>query len=170
MAFHQSGDFFRFAGPQETPGARQPDFFSFTRAQDPSGAPQPDFLSFTKPKDRPQAPFTPAFDFLETTHEYILEGEFPGLHDKKQTVIEFTDAQTISIRGKIERREESERIVKGKGEWGDKAWVTERKVGEFRREVTFPGSIDVEAARATLEYGVLRIVVPKIVSLGGDPK
>jgi len=81
-------------------------------------------------------------------------------------VIEFTDARTISIRGKIERGKESERIVGGKGEWGDKAWVAERKVGVFRREFTFPGSIDVEAVRATLEYGVLRIAVPKIVPPG----
>jgi len=79
-------------------------------------------------------------------------------------VIEFTDAQTVLIHGKIERGEEGKRIVGG--EEGDKVWAAERKVGVFRRKFAFPGSIDVEAVRATLEYGVLRIVVPKIVSLG----
>jgi len=41
--------------------------------------------------------------------------------------------------------------------------VEERNAGEFRREFTFPGSINIEAVKATLEYGVLRIVVPKIL-------
>ena len=106
--------------------------------------------------------FTPAFDFLETVKEYILEGELPGLRDKEQTMIVFPDAQTVSIRGKIERREES----KKNKEDGDKIWATERKVGEFRRDFTFPGSINVEAVRATLEHGVLRIVVPKATEVG----
>lgn len=109
-------------------------------------------------------PFTPAFNLFETAHEYILEGELPGLHDKKQTVIEFTDTQTVSIRGKIERGEESGRIVGSEGSEGEAlVWVEERNAGEFRREFTFPRSINVEAVRATLEYGVLRIFVPKIV-------
>jgi len=148
MAFPKSSDFFPFAGPQV--------------------AHQLDPFGFTMPKDRPQAPFTPAFDFFEAAHEYILEGELPGLHDKEQIMIEFTNAQTISIRGKIERKGESERIVgrEGEGKGDNKVWVAERKVGEFRREFGFPGSIDVEAVKATLECGVLRIVVPKIVLAG----
>ncbi|PWW72777.1 HSP20-like chaperone [Tuber magnatum] len=102
--------------------------------------------------------FTPNFDVLETEHEYILEGELPGLHDKKQTVIEFTDAQTILIRGRIERD------VEGEEKKGNlKATVGEGRVGAFQRNFTFPGSIDVDAVRATLDYGVLRIVVPKLV-------
>ncbi|PUU80117.1 HSP20-like chaperone, partial [Tuber borchii] len=105
--------------------------------------------------------FTPAFDFLETKNEYILEGELPGLHDKKRTVIEFTDAQTVSIRGKIDHREET----KKNKEEGDKVWAAERSVGEFRRDFTFPGSINAEGVGATLEYGVLRIVVPKAVEV-----
>jgi len=79
-------------------------------------------------------------------------------------VIEFTDAQTVSIRGNIERGEENERILGGEGGEGEAlVLVEERKVGGFWREFTFPKSINVEAAEATLEYGVLRIFVPKIL-------
>ena len=83
-------------------------------------------------------------------------------------MIEFTDAQTILIRGRIERKGERESIVgdEGEGEGDNKVWVAERKVGEFRREFAFPGSVGVEAVKATLECGVLRIVVPKIVLAG----
>jgi len=47
--------------------------------------------------------FSPNFDVHETQHEYILEGELPGLADKKNVSIEFTDDKTILIQGKIER-------------------------------------------------------------------
>ncbi|KAA8894422.1 HSP20-like chaperone [Sphaerosporella brunnea] len=47
--------------------------------------------------------FSPNFDVHETEHEYILEGELPGLSDKKNISIEFTDDKTILISGKIER-------------------------------------------------------------------
>ncbi|PUU80116.1 HSP20-like chaperone [Tuber borchii] len=113
-----------------------------------------------------QKTFTPAFNFFETAHEYILEVELPGLHDKKRTVIEFTDAQTILIRGKIERGGRCKRLVGGLGVWVESlVWVEERNAGKFRREFTFPKSINIEAAKATLKYGVLRIVVPKILPL-----
>jgi len=86
-------------------------------------------------------------------------------------VVEFTDARTVLIRGRIERGggggggEGERNNVRDEG-GEDKVWVAERRVGEFRRDFTFPGSIDIEAVRATLEYGILRIVVPKAVEVG----
>jgi HSP20 family protein len=47
--------------------------------------------------------FSPNFDVHESEHEYILEGEFPGLSDQKNISIEFTDDNTIYVHGKIER-------------------------------------------------------------------
>jgi len=47
--------------------------------------------------------FSPNFDVHETPKEYILEGELPGIEDKKAINIEFTDANTLVVRGKIER-------------------------------------------------------------------
>jgi HSP20 family protein len=47
--------------------------------------------------------FSPSFDVHETEHEYVLEGELPGLSDKKNVTIEFTDDKTILVQGKIER-------------------------------------------------------------------
>ncbi|TLS23385.1 uncharacterized protein PpBr36_06471 [Pyricularia pennisetigena] len=46
--------------------------------------------------------WTPKFDLQETPNTYILHGEFPGM-DKKDINIEFTDDQTITIRGRSER-------------------------------------------------------------------
>ncbi|TLD32712.1 hypothetical protein PspLS_01001 [Pyricularia sp. CBS 133598] len=46
--------------------------------------------------------WTPKFDLQETPNTYILHGEFPGM-DKKDINIEFTDDQTVTIRGRSER-------------------------------------------------------------------
>lgn len=47
--------------------------------------------------------FTPNFDIIETKDAYVLEGELPGLNDKRAVDIEFTDHQTLLIKGKIEK-------------------------------------------------------------------
>lgn len=47
--------------------------------------------------------FSPNFDVHENAGNYILEGEVPGLENKDNIEIEFTDERTLSIRGRIER-------------------------------------------------------------------
>ncbi|KAH7417221.1 HSP20-like chaperone [Cadophora sp. MPI-SDFR-AT-0126] len=46
--------------------------------------------------------FTPKFDVKELADAYELHGELPGI-EQKDVEIEFTDAQTISVRGRTER-------------------------------------------------------------------
>jgi HSP20 family molecular chaperone IbpA len=50
----------------------------------------------------PARTFTPKFDVRETEAGYELYGEFPGV-PRDQVNIEFTDPQTIVIRGRVER-------------------------------------------------------------------
>ena len=50
---------------------------------------------------RPQT-FTPRFDVTELADSYELFGELPGL-EQKDISIEFSDAQTLVIKGKTER-------------------------------------------------------------------
>ncbi|KAI5800996.1 30 kDa heat shock protein [Pyronema domesticum] len=138
--------------------------------------------------------FSPTFDVHETEHEYVLEGEFPGLSDKNNVSIEFTDDKTILISGKIEREfkgwkdeqgklesaEEQKKIEGGQTTAGQEAeksdkkvekkeklkspkyWVSERSVGEFSRSFSFPGPVDIDQVKASLEHGILKIVVPKM--------
>lgn len=42
-----------------------------------------------------------------------------------------------------------------------RAWVSERVFGSFQRIFSFPGSIDIDNVNASLDSGLLRIVVPK---------
>jgi HSP20 family molecular chaperone IbpA len=65
--------------------------------------------------------FTPKFDVKETKETYELHGELPGI-EQKNINIEFTDSQTLTIKGRTEHhREEGTRpsgFIEGEGEQG----------------------------------------------------
>jgi HSP20 family protein len=148
--------------------------------------------------DMPDATFfRPKFDVKELQDSYELHGELPGL-EQKDVNIEWTDSNTLTISGRTEtRREEGtppkqlkasvedEEQENGKQEStavtetekagevvkadeGPKYWVSERSVGEFRRNFSFPARVDQDAVKASLKNGILSIVVPK--AKGGKNK
>ncbi|KAI0176437.1 small heat shock protein [Hypoxylon sp. FL1284] len=178
--------------------------------------------------------FTPKFDLRETEGDYELHGELPGI-DKKDVHVEFTDPQTIVVRGRVERSysagtpppatagflESSEKVAdeamsgaaapapehrhqptveddvdddvastttahsntagsptpattvaevekssskavqQPRQPQQHKYWVSERSVGEFSRTFQFPGRVDSEQVSASLDNGILTVVVPK---------
>ena len=120
--------------------------------------------------------FRPKFDIIEHENEYELHGELPGL-DKKDLHVEFTDGQTLLMRGKVERaysegtppkdfaegttqRGVTKTGEKEKGE-GTKYWVAERSIGEFQRSFVFGHRVDQERVSAELKDGILTMHVPK---------
>ncbi|KAK5629988.1 hypothetical protein RRF57_005703 [Xylaria bambusicola] len=170
---------------------------------------------------RRQVPtFTPRFDVKETEQTYELHGELPGV-DKKNVEIDFSDPQTIVIRGHVERihtagnppagllddsamsgaianephnEEEAETRSnkslqptvedekEGAAATGNKTtvtetpkpenaaaanepkqkyWVYERSVGNFSRSFTFSSRVDHDNVSASLDNGILTVVVPK---------
>ena len=52
------------------------------------------------------ASFTPRFDVKEAKDSYVLEGELPGI-DQKNITIDFSDEQTLTIKGHTEEYKES---------------------------------------------------------------
>lgn len=65
--------------------------------------------SFASPLTSSLRSFQPKFDVKENKDSYELHGELPGI-DQKNVSIEFTDPQTLSIRGRTEHvREEGQR-------------------------------------------------------------
>lgn len=137
--------------------------------------------------------FSPNFDIHETDSAYVLEGELPGLGDKSKINIEFTDDNTLLVRGNIEKsihktlpssepralegstpvdadtntevqvveRAKGSQKAVGKPTGGYRCWVSERTVGEFQRSFSLPGAVDINAVKASLENGLLKIIVPK---------
>ncbi|KAF8472090.1 HSP20-like chaperone [Kalaharituber pfeilii] len=109
---------------------------------------------------------SPNFDVIETAKAYILQGEFPGLTDKKAVGIEFTDPQTLVVRGKIEKLTRPVTPAQEKDSKDQiKYWISERNIGSFQRTFSFPGLIDQDNVKAKLENGLLTIEVPKRAKL-----
>ncbi|GES61276.1 heat shock protein [Aspergillus terreus] len=131
--------------------------------------------------------FAPRFDVREANDAYYLDGELPGIA-QKDVDIEFTDHQTLVIKGRTEREyhspEGGEEKPAAEGsssevaKTGDKQvsksdrakhhyWVSERSVGEFHRTFSFPTRVDQENVKASLKNGILSVVVPKAAAPTG---
>lgn len=146
--------------------------------------------------------FNPKFDVRETDNAYELHGELPGI-ERDKINIEFTDAQTLVIRGRTERKYTAGTPPAGLVEGGkqpagaitekageqhatpakdssnaagdesngggtqktkapfEKYWVQERSIGEFARTFSFPTRVDQDSVSASLNNGILSLVVPK---------
>ncbi|KAL3442475.1 HSP20-like chaperone [Aspergillus insuetus] len=134
--------------------------------------------------------FAPRFDVRETKDAYHLDGELPGIA-QKDIDIEFTDPQTLVVKGRVQREysssptpspEEQQPQIESQGgeskssevvKSGDKQvsttkttpkpryWVSERSVGEFQRTFSFPERVSQDDVKASLKDGILSLVVPK---------
>ncbi|KAI8954800.1 30 kDa heat shock protein [Xylaria longipes] len=162
--------------------------------------------------------FTPRFDVRETEENYELHGELPGVN-KKDVHIEFSDAQTVVIRGNVERtytqgnppagligdtgmsgaitnephgednaetrsnkslqptvedekegdaatsgqvaKSEAPATPESQQQPKSKFWVYERSVGNFSRTFTFSNRVDHENVSASMDNGILTVIVPK---------
>ncbi|KAL4862746.1 hypothetical protein BDV12DRAFT_178395 [Aspergillus spectabilis] len=130
--------------------------------------------------------FAPRFDVHETKDAYHLDGELPGI-PQKDIDIEFTDPQTIVIKGRTEREYHSinngnnntkqpqaegassdvvqasgdKQVAKSTGTEKARYWVSERSVGEFQRTFSFPSRVSQDDVKASLKDGILSLVVPK---------
>lgn len=164
------------------------------------------YNSTVRPEKSALRSFQPKFDVKETPDTYELHGELAGL-EQKDVDIEFTDPQTLTIRGHVEREytsgtppsgaieasksggaiteggethkqppkptvEDEEAASKDKSvatqqqknapqESQSKFWVSERSVGDFQRSFSFPTRVDQDGVKASLNKGILSIVVPK---------
>src|SRR5262245_18594833 len=92
----------------------------------------------------------PAMDVTETNNEIELTAELPGL-EEKDVQINLTD-NVLTIRGE----KKSERDEKNKD-----YRVVERSYGSFYRTLEIPAGVDPDKVKASIDKGVLKVVVPK---------
>lgn len=114
--------------------------------------------------------FSPRFDIRESEDAYHFDGELPGI-DQKDIDIEFSDPQTLVVKGHAEREYHTEPPAEGKegkegkdtdeGKPTHRFWASERSVGEFQRVFSFPTPVDQHNVKASLKHGILSIKVPK---------
>jgi HSP20 family molecular chaperone IbpA len=132
-----------------------------------------DYDSHRSARSQPSAPsFSPRFDVRESEDAYHLDGELPGIA-QKNIDIEFSDPQTLVVKGRSEREyttpnnhhaqveDEDEEGEQTKAEPTHRFWASERSVGEFQRTFSFPTRVDQDNVKASLKNGILSVQVPK---------
>jgi HSP20 family protein len=86
----------------------------------------------------------------QTDDAVIAEAELPGA-DPRQVEVTLTE-NSVTLRGSL--REEGERREGG-------YLYRERRQGSFHRQLPLPVSVQAEAAKASYQHGILRVVMPK---------
>lgn len=119
--------------------------------------------------------FAPRFDVRESETAFHLDGELPGMAQENIN-IEFTDPQTLVVKGRTEREYHTSEPSNGNDEQaieiaekssmtstkaGHRYWASERTVGEFSRTFSFPNRVDQDNVKASLKNGILSVRVPK---------
>jgi HSP20 family molecular chaperone IbpA len=93
--------------------------------------------------------FSPAFDLLETTEQYLLLADLPGL-GIGDLDIEVT-AHSVTITGERDGEDFGAGIA---------SHALERRFGSFLRRFDFPEGVDGGKSRARMRNGVLTVEVP----------
>ena len=108
------------------------------------------FPSFPALGNASAASMLPTMDVAETDKEIEISAELPGL-EEKDVQINVADG-ILTIRG--EKKAEKEQKDKNYR-------LVERNYGSFERSMQLPDGVDVDAIKATIDKGVLKVTVPK---------
>ena len=92
----------------------------------------------------------PAMHLVETTEEFVLRADLPGL-SKQDVQVELED-NVLTVSG--ERKAEHEERKEG-------YYRVERAWGSFSRSLTLPEGVDPETVNASFDRGVLEVRIPK---------
>lgn len=98
-----------------------------------------------------EARFSPSFDLSEREDAYVIEADLPGVSEDDLDVHITANQLTVSGARKAEERKE-----------GDNYYLYERRHGSFSRTFTLPQNSVGQDIEASLENGVLKVVVPKV--------
>jgi HSP20 family protein len=93
---------------------------------------------------------TPSMDVTETDKEIEITAELPGLEEKDVQVNVADNLLTVRGEKKAEKEEKDKNYR-----------LIERSYGSFSRTLELPTGIDVNAIKASIANGVLKVTVPK---------
>jgi HSP20 family protein len=92
----------------------------------------------------------PAFEIKETKDSYLFKADVPGI--KAGDLDVSLTGNRLSVTGKREAEKEDK---------GDRYYTYERSYGSFTRSFTLPDGVDTASLHASVNDGVLSIVLPK---------
>jgi HSP20 family protein len=94
--------------------------------------------------------FTPTFEVKETTDQFVVRADVPGVEEKDVDISLHNGVLSISGSRSSEKRNE-----------GDAYYVHERQFGAFSRSFGLPDTADGEKVEAALSNGVLTVTIGK---------
>jgi HSP20 family protein len=92
----------------------------------------------------------PTMDVAETDKEIEITAELPGLEEKDVQINVADNVLTIKGEKKAEKEEKDKNYR-----------LVERSYGSFERSLQLPEGVNADAIKASIEKGVLKVVVPK---------
>ncbi len=92
----------------------------------------------------------PQMNVSETENEVRITAELPGVSEKDVDITLDDDMLTIRGEKRMEKKEDKENYH-----------FVERSFGQFRRTLRVPHSIDADQVQASVENGVLTVILPK---------
>jgi HSP20 family protein len=98
----------------------------------------------------PSAGVFPLTNLTEDTENYYVRAELPGIKSDELDIQVTTEGISISGERKIPKEGENVRYHR-----------REREAGKFSRLINFPAMVDVNNVEASMENGVLKVIVPK---------
>jgi len=87
----------------------------------------------------------------ENEQEIKVLVNLPGLKKEDVKIDVDEEHRSLTVSGKVEKEKEENETYH----------CVERSHGSFSRTVFLPANVDLEAIKANLEYGVLKVSVPK---------
>ncbi|KAL3838461.1 hypothetical protein ACJIZ3_023052 [Penstemon smallii] len=104
-----------------------------------------------EPTSETRAVATTRIDWKETPEAHVFKADLPGLK-KEEVKVEVEDGRVLQISGEKNREQE---------EKTDTWHRMERSTGKFVRRFRLPENAKMEEVKATMENGVLTVLVPK---------
>lgn len=99
---------------------------------------------------RPASAFSPSFEVKETTDQWIVRADLPGVSESDLDVSVHNNILTVSGARHAEDRKEGESYA-----------LYERQYGSFTRSFSLPDMADGERIEAKLDNGVLTLTIAK---------
>jgi HSP20 family protein len=96
------------------------------------------------------ASLMPSIDVTETDKEIEITAELPGLEEKDVQINVADNLLTIRGEKKVDKEEKDKNYR-----------LVERSYGSFERTLELPSSVDLDAIKAGIAKGVLKVTVPK---------
>lgn len=94
--------------------------------------------------------FTPTFEVKETSDQFVVRADVPGVEEKDIDISLHNGVLSISGSRSSEQRRE-----------GDAYYVHERQFGSFSRSFALPDTADADKVEASLSSGVLTVTIGK---------